>query len=231
MKTNIAAYTMREDIIAEYSEKRDSLAIDWWDWSNEMHLLPLPIPTLNEIYSDKINFKNIDILILTGGNDSIKANSDLSDFSERRNNWEFEMIKCALVNKTPILGVCRGMHILNLYFGGTLCKSLSQEIGSSEHAGQNHNIIIEDKFVDTFKNKIVNVNSYHNQGIFVSDLSNEFEMVASAEKVYKEKKIVEMIKHRDLPIYGIQWHPERSFPRMEIDKVILSILLKEYSID
>jgi len=229
MKNYNVAFTMREYISPTYYEKRDGLATDWWDWSLEMKLFPIPLPTLNKDQSENINFDKIDLLIITGGNDSVKSNTHSSDYSERRNIWEFEMIRCAIKNNTPILGVCRGMHIINLYFGGKVCKNLFRTIGTKEHAGKDHNIIIEDGFINNFNQKKINVNSYHNQGVLLNDLSNDLIMVAKSEDISNNYELVEMLKHKSLPIYGVQWHPERANPRINIDKKILNSLLKNHA--
>ena len=65
------------------------------------------------------------------------------------------------------------------------------------------------------------VNSYHNQGISIDQLSDDLELIA----FNKKDNIVEMYKHKKLDIYGVQWHPERvNAPKVFDYKFITSFL-------
>ena len=84
---------------------------------------------------------------------------------DRRDNFELKLLQFAHERSIPILGVCRGMQILNKFYGGTLEKieghvnrshKISSDIGNSE------------------------VNSYHNFAVCSSDLSKKFKVWAKS---------------------------------------------------
>src|SRR5271157_3769471 len=68
-----------------------------------------------------------DGLLLTGGGDihpKAFGRSDgvaqTEDVDEQRDEFEFKVIEKALAQRMPVLGICRGMQSLNVYYGGTL---------------------------------------------------------------------------------------------------------------
>ena len=82
---------------------------------NFFKLIPNSIKNLNEILKDK---KKIDLIILPGGNHLFGKDK----LSKIRLKIEMKLIKFSILNKIPILGVCRGMQVLNYYFGGKIKK-------------------------------------------------------------------------------------------------------------
>ena len=99
----------------------------------------------------------------------------------------------------PILGICRGMQALNVFFGGTLyehipCHQLSQ--GDLLHTVRSCGL-----FARLMGREAV-VNSNHHQA--VKHLAAGLEVLQWAQD-----GIIEGICHRQLPIWGTQWHPER----------------------
>ncbi|KHO55266.1 MAG: GMP synthase family protein [archaeon GW2011_AR19] len=114
------------------------------------------------------------------------------------------------LGEKPILGICGGMQILSLIFGGVLVEN--KEIGQIK-------IQFEKKFLN-FEPSLKEVYLLHNYAV----INNEFEVFASSErlrgrekfKLYnnpcevgsKEFKIPQAIKHKIKPIYGVLFHPE-----------------------
>jgi CTP synthase (UTP-ammonia lyase) len=117
-----------------------------------------------------LKFKNINgPLILCGG-------ADIGKRPDRDAN-EFKWIKLALDNKQPIIGVCRGMQILNLYFGGVVSDLDSIIIENhksddfSDDADHSHRISQFHKVLD-LNNNTMNVNSRHHQ--YCSKIADNF---------------------------------------------------------
>ena len=187
--------------------------------------IPIVLPVLEELNSEiiKNQIELIDGLIIEGGIDvdpSLYGEEpmpelDKTDIQTDKNIME--LINQAKIRKIPILGICKGMQILNVYFGGTLYQDLKYKgLDSNSHRQLNehlhdeykHKIFVEKDSVLSamFPNKeILNVNSYHHQAI--KDLAKGFKIDAKSED-----GIIEAFHwdNDDQWIFGVQCHPERN---------------------
>jgi putative glutamine amidotransferase len=99
-------------------------------------LLP-PQPTDTETVDAVLD--SIDGLVLTGGYDLDPAtygqepHSSTDDPRTDRDAWEFALLRCALERGLPVLGICRGIQVLNAVFGGTLHQHLPDVLGHTKH--------------------------------------------------------------------------------------------------
>ena len=132
-----------------YEEKRDAISHDWSQFCEELNFIPILIPnTLSNIdlFLEKLE---LDGIILSGGGD-IGLNIE-------RDETEKKLLEYGIKNNLPILGVCRGMQIINKFFNGKLIKSQN-----NEHVNLDHSVnIIEESFSNII-GKEISVNSYHN---------------------------------------------------------------------
>jgi putative glutamine amidotransferase len=183
-----------------YVEPRNSLAMDWDGYSDTLEILPVIIPNG---YSDATAyFRNlkIDGLILSGGNNIVPAlfgaDYEASDAYPERDETEYKLIEYCLEKDLPILGVCRGMQILNVYFGGTLTQ------GIQNHVNKNHRLNISG--FQKYFGESHEVNSFHNFGIYRGNLADDLEVFAECED-----GVIEGFSHKKSRVAGIQWHPER----------------------
>lgn len=108
----------------------------------------------------------------------------------------------------PILGICKGMQLINIYFWGKLVQHLKTADFHDQYEKHNESIdvaiIMEDSFIhEIFSTKELPINSLHHQA--VSTLGKDLKIVATS----KYDGTIEGIEHTSLPIYGVQWHPER----------------------
>jgi putative glutamine amidotransferase len=134
-------------------------------------------------------------------------------FNEERDLFEMAVYKKALESSMPVLGICRGMQLINIIHGGTLIQDHGEEDISKKHVGNPdkcHALSIEP---NSFLHEIIGeenaiVNSAHHQaldklgaGLVVNALSGE----AVAEGI-------ELADSFDKPfMLAVQWHPERMF--------------------
>ena len=114
-----------------------------------------------------------------------------------RDMEELALIRAFCANQKPILGICRGIQVLNVFFGGTLFQDITG------HSDCRHLVrTVPMTRTASLLGPFFHTNSYHHQAI---DRLGE-ELYAAA---YAKDGIIEAIEHRSLPILGVQWHPER----------------------
>ena len=181
-----------------YPELRDGLSHDWGIFFDYFGLLPILIP--NSMADPKKYFNlNPSGLILTGGDD-IGPSSEPT----QRDRTEFLLIEAAIKCGLPILGVCRGLQILNRYFGGH-----NTRIEDKSHVG-NHEVKVD-------QNRIIEVNSFHDQVVTRKTLAGD--LIPFAEGL---DGVIEGVKHSNLPIIAVQWHLERCSTSLEFDRKIIN---------
>ena len=198
-------------IISSNYKKHYKTYIDFVDhyWINYFKLKKISFFSLPNISNYKLEFSKykIKLIILPGGNDLFSKDK----ISKARLKMEFDLIKYGLKKKIPILGICRGMQVINLFFKGKQARIYG-------HMKTRHKIFFKNKF---FNKKIINVNSYHNFGIPIKKISNNLEVIA-----VDKNDNVEMFKHKKKSIYGFMWHPERNKNYKKI-KIILKKIKKK----
>ena len=126
-----------------------------------------------------------------------------------RDLYEIALIKKAIQKNIPIFGVCRGLQVINVAFGGTLYQDLSyapQKIllhsQKERRECASHTINIqENSFLYPIFQDRGYVNSFHHQAI--DQLGKGLKAVA-----YSEDQMIEAIEHISLPITAVQFHPE-----------------------
>ena len=165
-------------------------------------------------------FSSVSGLILSGGIDIYpelyndwESKEDTGKYNSNRDGFEYKLIEYALKYEIPILGICRGCQLLNVYFNG----SLIYDIPTIRKVNHNkidkdtmrlHNInIVKDTILYNCVNKETGiVNSSHHQSV---DRLGEGLMISSRA----DDGIIESIEYADKSnksfLMGIQWHPER----------------------
>lgn len=171
--------------------------------------LPIIVANINVI-NDYV--KIADGLLLSGGNDistHLYGQEKLFNnifIDKARDNLEWKLLEAFLPTKKPIFGICRGLQILNAYFGGTLYQDIPSQIGGEHSKGVNHDITIKrDSILGNLFGESMLVNSYHHQGI--DTLAKGF--IPTAWSQAGEQQLIEAFEHESLPIWAVQWHPER----------------------
>ena len=183
--------TQRVDVVAGYHERRDCLDQSWINLLLELGYMPIPLPNIkdNNATVPYLQALSLDGVILTGGNDLSWTESPRAAIE--RDQFESVLIDYCTAQKIAILGVCRGMQMLNVHFGGELIKI-------DQHVTPSHKVTFSDgSFSD--------VNSYHDWGITGDKLSKK--LIALG---HSDDGLVEYCKHKTLPITAMMWHPERS---------------------
>lgn len=185
----LVAVSQRVIFDSKYKEMRDALDQNICLFLIEAGYLPIPVPNImTHNNSCKNNNKTFlddwllsikpDAIVLSGGN-------NLDEYF-KRDLTEKHLLKYAKEKKISLLGICRGMQMMNVWLGGTLQKV-------DNHVAKSHEI-----------KGIINrtVNSFHNYSI----LKCPSEFIVLARSLDNQ---IEAIKHISIPWEGWMWHPER----------------------
>ena len=130
-----------------------------------------------------------------------------NDINDELDAIQWMLLEKAVERHIPVLGICRGMQFINVYFGGTLIQDLPEaEMHKAREPESYHPVFIADgtELYDLF-GKIAETNTRHHQG--VGRLGKDLQV--SAMWIADDGMVVEAIQHKELPILGVQWHPER----------------------
>ena len=176
-------------------------------------LLPMGIEEDFEQVTDML-----DGLLLTGGGDidpilfNEEPHQKLGEVSPTRDAFEIGIAKAVLAADKPILGICKGLQIINVALGGTLIQDIYSQCETppllhSQKAPRKH----PTHFVQVEKDSIlssisesaqISVNSFHHQA--VGEVAGQANLSAWAAD-----GVVEAIELPDARfVLGVQWHPE-----------------------
>ena len=146
-------------------------------------------------------------LVLTGGEDVDPRRYGEDPIDE----LEATALALALERDIPVLGICRGCQVLNVFYGGTLFQDIpAQRPGSGPHeqetwGGRSHGVRVApgSRLDRIFHGQALRINSFHHQAI--KELGPGLELAAVADD-----GVVEAVEARDRSwVIGVQWHPER----------------------
>jgi putative glutamine amidotransferase len=188
------AITQRVSVVPAYGERRDCLDQAWTKFLAACGLLPVLLPNVTEAALALCEGADIGGLVLTGGNDLAALGGDAPE----RDAVENALLDLAERRRLPVLGVCRGMQVIQQRYGIPLRRV-------EGHVAQRQVIQIEGERKE--------VNSFHHFAAFDSRPPLEVWAVA-------DDGVVKAIRHSAEPIMGIMWHPERSTPFSPADVVL-----------
>ena len=158
-----------------------------------------------------VDLTGFDGLLLPGGGDIDparygQANIASEGIKPALDQMQFGALDAFVKAGKPVLGICRGHQLVNVYFGGTLIQHLEQSEAHSRRGGS------EDRVHDTtavpggalckLYGQRFAVNSSHHQGV---------DAVGKGLVITQRAAdgVIEGLAHETLPILTVQWHPER----------------------
>lgn len=152
-----------------------------------------------------------DGLILCGGSDVDPAHygreiNGSVNINKERDRTEMAAAKEFLQAGKPILGICRGMQLLNVALGGTLIQHLPTTSVHRNEDGTSltHEVVAtKDGTFHSLYGDRFSVNTFHHQAI--DDLGTGLRVTL----IHEGDNVIEGVEHDSLPCLGVQWHPER----------------------
>jgi len=188
------AVTQRVSVVPEYGERRDCLDQAWPRFLAACGLMPLALPNVIDVALALCAGADVTGLVFTGGNDLAEWGGDAPE----RDAVENALLGWAERRGLPVLGVCRGMQVIQRRFATELRRV-------EGHVAQRQVIQVDGEPRE--------VNSYHHFAAFDSRPPLEVWAVAA-------DGVVKAIRHSAQPITGIMWHPERCAPFSPADVVL-----------
>ena len=207
--------------------------------------IPITLPVLEHfdtnIIRSQINL--VDGILIQGGVDvtpSLYGEEPVPELditSKQTDEYILEIIKYAIDRKIPILGICKGMQLINVSFGGSLYQDLKYAgLDSKSHRQSEDSITKPFHSINIEKNSLLNkilpnheqimVNSFHHQA--VKELGKGLAIDAKADD-----GIIECIHYDDKSqwILGLQFHPEQLCRSNDEFRAIFSEFVKQANLN
>lgn len=188
--------------------------------------LPLIVP----MFETKVNIDQLltiaNGLLLADGNDITPAcynesPRDIRNNDEQRDTFELTLLEQAQAQNMPILGVCRGMQLMNVARGGTLFQDILSDrpgsanhdgyalVKSTEHLAHTLKVMPKSQLANILGNTSIQSNTHHHQAI--KRLGKNL-----AANAWAEDGIIEGLEDPTQTFFvGVQPHPESIFQRAE----------------
>ena len=174
----------------------------------------------------------LDALVVTGGAGDLdptlygdERHPETGPVQEERDAYELALVRGALGREMPLLGICRGMQILNVAYGGTIEQHLPDVLGHEEHrhtpgtfADHEVRLVPDSLAARAAGSERTPVKSHHHQGI--KDVGSG--LVVTGRAV--EDDAVEAIEDPSCPfVLGVLWHPEEDEKSQPIKALVSEV--------
>lgn len=151
---------------------------EWYDIFVGHEIVPL------SCHGNIPNTDEFDLIVLTGGNDTVKFQTWRNNVYPVRDEFESKLIRQCILTRTPLIGICRGSHFLNLEQGGT--------------------VRLMEKPYDNVKIQLPEFEVTCHHTICIDRLASGFTVLQA-----DSNGVIELAVHKENRQLGIGWHPER----------------------
>lgn len=209
-------------VVPLFDEGRDSIWMipGYMDMLVACGALPIILPFSSEPREVARDFELVDGVLVTGGQDvspylyGERSIPECGRPYAKRDLLDQELIRYCRTSRTPLLGICRGIQILNVTYGGTLWQDLPTQAPSNidHHMSPPYDTVAHEvtlkpgsRLADILGCTSLGVNSYHHQA--VREVAPGLEAEAWAPD-----GLVEALRDPTQEfMLGVQWHPELSW--------------------
>ena len=223
---------MRIGLTYTGSPEKHQFYVDWLSEGKEVEVI-----LLSAEQGNRHELQHCQALVLSGGRDIHPSfygstRTDYpgapADFDEARDSFEMDIFQEALEKKIPVLGICRGMQLINIACKGTLVQDLGNKDLESIHRGnpdKMHHVLVNQPSLlfDIAGKPDGRINSAHHQAVQKAGEG----LVANA---VSDEGIIEGLEWKNKSnkafLLGVQWHPERMF-RFGLQNTPLSKNIRE----
>lgn len=181
--------------------------------------VPVVLPCTQDKTMVRAMMSHVDALLLPGGGSDVdpalfgaERSPFIGEIVLERDAFEYLLLDEAVAARKPVLGICRGIQVINVYFGGTLYQDLATEYKAPllQHQRPDkewdvvHDIQIApgSRLGALLGVDRAGVNSTHHQAC--ARVAPGFRVSATSSD-----GVIEAIESLDYPILGVQFHPER----------------------
>ena len=172
----------------------------------------------------------LDALVVTGGAGDLdpalygdERHPETGPVQEERDAYELSLVRGALEREMPVLGICRGMQVLNVAYGGTIEQHLPDVLGHEEHrrtpgtfADHEVRLVPDSLAARAAGSERTSAKSQHHQGI--KEVGEGLQVTGWAV----EDDAVEALEDPSCPfVLGVLWHPEED-EKSQLIKALVS---------
>lgn len=186
--------------------------------------------------------EDLDLLVLPGGKDLDSTRyGQMPSFHNTDGNPYLEAFDKIMLPKyiaagIPIFGICRGFQTLNVHFGGSLRQHWNHGYSAKSRSEIIHELILVTENIPSIKdaagimkdkkkqNYTIEANSLHHQVVSTRLLAESMVPLLLSDK---NDGVIEGFKHNQLPIAGVQYHPEELYYEPFSDFIISKLLTKQ----
>jgi putative glutamine amidotransferase len=180
--------------------------------------MPIPIPSILDEEDFLDLYSRLAGILFSGGGDISldyfrgDDHPRIGEVDLNRDATEIGLMRVAVNDGKPVLGICRGAQVMNVALGGTLYTHIPDQVkGALDHAypGDLRRVLVhpvnvdeESRAAEIFGETLLNVNSLHHQGL--KDVASVLRVVG-----YAPDGVIEVVEIPDHPYaLSVQWHPE-----------------------
>jgi len=208
------------------------IATDYTRMIEQAGGIPVLLPICKNPLQTKPLWEKLDGILLSGGHDvdpslyGERINAKCGHLDTDRDCYEIMFAHFALDHHLPILGICRGIQILNVTLGGTIYQDLPSNgyelhtiLSKKRNEGTHKVRIIKNSLLDKILGCTeITVNSFHHQA--VNKLAPSLKAIAISEDNVTEAVVLP----GPVFVLATQWHPEMMFDNEQQQKIAAAFI-------